>query len=341
MSYTLTIMPSKHSVSVMEGETLLDAALREGFLLPYGCRNGACGACKGKVLEGSIDFGDYQESALKEAEKLAGMALLCCATPQTDVVIEAREAGGAKDIPVKTMPCRVEKIETPAEDVAILYLKLPASERLQFLAGQYIDILLKDGARRAYSLANAPHDDGFLQLHIRRVPGGSFSDLVFTQMHEKAVLRFEGPLGSFFLREESEKPILLVASGTGFAPVKAILEHAFHHGIKRPITFYWGARNLAELYMLELPQKWAQEHANFKFVPVLSEPKPEDQWQGRTGFLHQAVMEDFADLGGYQVYACGAPAMVEAAHQAFTAERGLPNEEFYSDAFTFSSKPKA
>jgi CDP-4-dehydro-6-deoxyglucose reductase len=235
----------------------------------------------------------------------------------------------------------VAKIETPAEDVAVLYLKLPANERLQFLAGQYIDILLKDGARRAYSLANAPHDDSFLQLHIRRVPGGSFSDLVFTQMHEKALLRFEGPLGTFFLREDSDKPILLLASGTGFAPVKAMLEHAFHHGIKRPITLYWGAHNLAHLYMLDLPKKWEQEHANFKFVPVLSEPAPEDHWQGRTGFLHQTVMEDFADLRDYQVYACGSPVMVEAAHQAFTTERSLPNEEFYSDAFTFSSKPKA
>jgi len=261
--------------------------------------------------------------------------------PKTDVVIEVHEVADTQDIPVKIMPCKVAKIETPAEDVAVLYLKLPTNERLQFLAGQYIDILLKDGARRAYSLANAPHDDSFLQLHIRRVPGGSFSDLVFTQMHEKALLRFEGPLGTFFLREDSDKPILLLASGTGFAPVKAILEHAFHHGIKRPITLYWGAHNLAHLYMLDLPKKWEQEHANFKFVPVLSEPAPEDHWQGRTGFLHQTVMEDFADLSAYQVYACGSPVMVEAAHQALTTERGLPNEEFYSDAFTFSSKPKA
>jgi CDP-4-dehydro-6-deoxyglucose reductase len=236
------------------------------------------------------------------------------------------------------MPCKVAKIETPAEDVAVLYLKLPANERLQFLAGQYIDILLKDGARRAYSLANAPHDDSFLQLHIRRVPGGSFSDLVFTQMHEKALLRFEGPLGTFFLREDSDKPILLLASGTGFAPVKAMLEHAFHHGIKRPITLYWGAHNLTHLYMLDLPRKWEREHANFRFVPVLSEPAPEDHWQGRTGFLHEAVMEDFADLEGHQVYACGSPIMVEAAHQALTSQRKLPDEEFYSDAFTFSKK---
>jgi CDP-4-dehydro-6-deoxyglucose reductase len=308
--------------------------------LPYGCRNGACGVCKGRVLEGKVDYGDYQAHALSEKEKAAGLALFCCARPESDIVIEGHEVADTQDIQIKTMPCKVEKIEMVAEDVAVLSLKLPAGERLQFLAGQYIDILLKDGKRRAYSLANAPHDDGYLQLHIRRVPGGSFSDHVFTEMHEKAVLRFEGPHGGFFLHEDSDKPILLLASGTGFAPVKAILEHAFHHGISRSILFYWGANKLADLYMRELPEKWAQQHANFKFVPVLSNPAPEDHWSGRTGYLHQAVMADFADLSGYQVYACGSPLMVEAAHQAFTAERGLPSGEFYSDAFTFSSKPK-
>ncbi|MDD5330985.1 MAG: CDP-6-deoxy-delta-3,4-glucoseen reductase [Sulfuricella sp.] len=340
MSHKITIKPTNHVLSAEAGETILDAALREGHALPYGCRNGACGVCKGKILEGAVDYGNYQESALKDAEKKAGLALFCCAKPQTDVVVEVHEVAESKDVPVKIMPCRVEKITKAAEDVVVLYLKLPASERLQFLAGQYIDILLKDGKRRAYSLANAPHDDGYLQLHIRRVPGGSFSDHVFTQMHEKAILRFEGPLGSFFLREESDKPILLLASGTGFAPVKAMLEHAFHHGIQRPITFYWGARRLADLYMRELPEKWAREHAHFKFVPVLSEPLPEDHWQGETGYLHDVVLNDFADLSGYQVYACGSPVMVEAAYREFTTLRGLPPEEFFSDAFTFS-KPKA
>ena len=340
MSHKLTIMPSKHTAMVMEGESILDAALREGYTIAYGCRNGACGSCKGKILEGTVDYGDHQKYALTESEKRNGLALFCCAEPKTDIVIEAHEVSDTTDIPFKCMPCKVAKIEYPAEDVVVLYLKLPENERLQFLAGQYIDILLKDGERRAYSLANAPHDDKFLQLHIRRVAGGNFSDLVFTQMHEKALLRFEGPLGSFYLREDSDKPILLLASGTGFAPVKAMLEHAFHHGIKRPITLYWGAHNLSHLYMLDLPKKWEQEHANFKFIPVLSEPRPEDQWQGRVGYLHQIALEDYADLAAYQVYACGSPIMVEAAHEAFISQRKLPSEAFYSDAFTFS-KPKA
>jgi CDP-4-dehydro-6-deoxyglucose reductase len=332
MSHKVTIKPGNREFIVGEGETILDAALREGLALPYGCRNGACGACKGTVLAGMVDYGGYQENALPEVERKAGKALFCVARPKSDVVIEVKEVA-AGDVPVKTMPCRVEKRERVAPEVMVLYLKLPASERLQFLAGQYIDILLKDGKRRAYSLANAPHDDALLQLHVRHVPGGSFTEYVFNQMQDKAILRFEGPLGSFFLREDSDKPIIFVASGTGFAPVKAIVEHAFHKNIRRPMTLYWGARTLVDLYMAELPQKWAAEHPNFHFVPVLSEPQPEDHWQGRTGFVHHAVLEDFSDLSGYQVYACGSPLMVEAAHTAFTRERGLPEEEFFSDAF--------
>jgi len=224
----------------------------------------------------------------------------------------------------------------------VLYLKLPSNERLQFLAGQYVDILLQDGKRRAFSLANAPHDDEFLQLHVRHVPGGQFTHYVFHEMPEKAILRFEGPLGSFFLHEDNEKPIIFVAGGTGFAPVKGMVEHAFHHGVKRKMIFYWGARSLKDLYLLDMPRQWAREHSNFSFVPVLSDPLPEDGWQGRTGFVHQAVAEDFPDLSGYEVYASGAPQMVEAAHKAFRAQ-GLPEEEFYSDAFLFSKDagPKA
>lgn len=338
MTHAVTIKPSNHQFHVNQGETLLDAALREGYALPYGCRNGACGACKGKVLEGSLDYGDYQAHALSEEEKRQGMALFCCARPQSDLVIEVKEIGAAKDIQVRTMPCRVEKVEHPADDVAVLYLKLPANERLQFLAGQYIDILMKDGKRRSFSLANAPHDDAFLQLHVRYLAGGAFTEYVFKTMKEKDILRFEGPLGSFFLQEDSAKPIVFLASGTGFAPVKAIVEHAFHIGTQREMVFYWGARNRKDLYLAELAERWQQERPNFRFVPVLSEPAPEDNWSGRTGLVHQAVMEDFADLSAYEIYACGNPAMVETAHGAFTSERGLPEGQFFSDAFFIAAK---
>ena len=219
-----------------------------------------------------------------------------------------------------------------APDVMLLELKLPANERLQFLAGQYIDILMKDGRRRSFSMANAPHDDAFLQLHLRNY-GGPFSEYVFTRMKEKEILRFEGPLGTFFLREDSDKPIILLASGTGFAPIKAIVEHALHKGIRRPMSLYWGGRVRSDLYLNALAVSWASAQ-HLRYVPVLSEARPEDAWTGRTGFVHRAVMEDGPDLSGYQVYACGSPLMVEAAHRDFTTRCGLPEEEFYSDAFT-------
>ena len=318
---------------VRDDETILDAALRDGFVISYGCRNGACGTCKGKVLEGNVDYGKYQETALPVADKRLGMALFCQARPCGDIVIECREIGAVKDIPIKTLPCRVQKMQRAAADIMVLYLKLPASERLQFLAGQYIGVLLKDGTRRDLSMANAPHDDEFLQLHLRNY-GGPFSIHVFTRMKERDILRVEGPFGTFFLREDSDKPVILLASGTGFAPVKAIVEYAFHTGNPRPIVMYWGARVRADLYMNELPEHWAREHNNFKYVPVLSDPQPEDHWSGRTGLVHQEVMQDIADMSGCQVYACGAPAMVEAAHRGFTLQCGLPEEEFFSDAFT-------
>ena len=239
------------------------------------------------------------------------------------------------------MPCRVEKVDKPAEDVAILSLKLPAGERLQFLAGQYIDILLKEGKRRSFSLANPPHDDQFLQLHVRKSPNGAFSGYVFEQMKERAILRFEGPLGTFYLRnDDSGKPLIFVAGGTGFAPIKAIIEHAFHHGEDRPMVLYWGVRSKKDLYMPELPLRWQQEHPHFTYIPVLSDPLPGDQWQGRTGLVHQAVLDDFQDLSGYQVYACGAPAMTDVARQTFVDQRGLPEDEFDCDAFTPSVDPK-
>jgi CDP-4-dehydro-6-deoxyglucose reductase len=333
MTHQVTVQPSGHSFAVPEGETVLAAALSQGFHLPYGCRNGACGSCKGRLVAGAIDQGKYQPSALSEDERAAGYALFCVAQPLSDLTIEVRSIGAVKDIPVKKLPCRVQKVDRVADDVVIVHLKLPANERLQFLAGQYIEFILKDGARRSFSMANAPHDDEFLELHIRHVPGGQFTNHVFGTMKERDILRFEGPLGSFFLRE-SAKPVVFVASGTGFAPIKAILEDAFRKGIDRPMTLYWGARRPKDLYRDALAVRWAAEHAGFKYVPVISEALPEDAWTGRTGFVHRAVMEDFADLSGHQVYTCGVPVMVESARRDFTHERKLPIDEFYADSFT-------
>jgi CDP-4-dehydro-6-deoxyglucose reductase, E3 len=333
--------PSGRTFTVEAGETILEAALRQGVGLPYGCRNGACGACKSSLRSGEISYGQHQERAISPQEKAAGKALTCCTKPLSDLVLEVRELSSLKDLAIRTLPARVEKVEMPAEDVALLYLKLPASERLQFLAGQYVDILMKDGKRRSYSMANAPHDDQHLQLHVRRTPGGAFSKYVFEEMKERAIVRFEGPLGSFYLREDSDKPMILVAGGTGFAPVKAVIEHAFHQGIDRPMVLYWGVRSLRDLYMPDLPVQWEREHSNFSFIPVLSEPQPGDHWKGRTGLVHEAVLEDFPSLSGYQVYACGAPAMTDIAKKTFIEERGLAEDEFFCDAFTYSAPSPA
>lgn len=336
MPHRITIEPSGHLFEVEPGNTLLRAALEAGIHLPYGCRNGTCGACKGRVVSGQVDRGLYAEGALADDEVARGYALFCCARPLSDLVIESREVGAVRDIPVKTLPCRVQKMDRLAPDVMLLQLKLPANERLQFLAGQYIDILLKDGRRRSFSIANAPHADELLELHVRLVPGGHFTSRVFEAMKERDILRFEGPHGDFFLREESARPLILLAGGTGFAPIKAMVEHALHQKIARPMVLYWGARDRAGLYLHELAAGWAASHAGFRYVPVLSEPAQAEDWRGRTGLVHLAVMDDFPDLSGHQAYVCGAPAMIEAARRDFISLRGLKEEDFFADAFTFT-----
>jgi len=332
--HTVTLQPSGHQFQVEDGEAVLAAALRQGFVLPYGCKNGACGSCKGKILSGSVDYGVYQHKALTDDEKAQGKALFCQAKPLGDLVLEARAIGAVKDIQIKKLPCRVQKMERLADDVMVLHLKLPANEKLIFLAGQFIEFLLKDGGRRSFSMANPPHDAELIQLHVRHVAGGQFTDHVFNKMKERDILRCEGPMGTFFLREESDKPVVFVASGTGFAPIKAIIEHMFHKSITRPMTLYWGGRRPKDLYMNELVTAWAAEHAGFKYVPVISEALLEDNWSGRTGFVHHAAMQDFPDLSRHQVYACGVPVMVNSAKRDFIAQCGLPEEEFYADSFT-------
>ncbi len=340
MSYQVELKTSGKTFSVEADETVLEAALRQSINLPYGCKNGACGSCKGRLLTGKITHGDHSQSALSPADETAGATLLCCAHPQTDLLIEVREVQGGGDIPVRKVPCRINTIKFASDDVAILQLQLPASERFQFLAGQYLEFLLKDNKRRAYSIANAPHEEGLLELHIRHLPGGLFTDPLFgqtadgKQIKEKDILRFEGPLGSFFLREDSKKPIIFLASGTGFAPIKAMLTSIQNKKIDREIHFYWGGRRPKDLYMDSLCQEFTHTIPGFHYIPVISEALPEDGWQGRTGFVHRAVMHDFSDLSSYQVYACGAPIVIAAARTDFVKECRLPEEEFFADSFT-------
>ena len=331
MGFQVTVLPSQHGFQAEAGETLLDAALRQGVLLPYGCRDGGCGACRAKVLSGEVEQREARADVLSESERDDGVALLCCTRARSDVTIESRELSAAQLIPARTLPARVEKLTRAAPDVMLIELKLPASERLQFLAGQYIDILLKDGRRRAFSLANAPHDDARLQLHVRHMPGGVFTEQVFGTMKERDILRFNGPHGSFFVREDSDRPLLLVGGGTGFAPIKAIVEHLIAERCTRPMAVYWGGRTRADLYLLELAERWAQ--AGVRFVPVLSDAPASDAWTGRSGLVHQAAMQDYPDLSGFQAYVCGSPAMVAAARRDFVAQCGLPEDEFFADSF--------
>ena len=337
MPRQITIKPSGHSFDCADDDSVLTAAMNADLMLPYGCRNGACGSCKGRILAGTVDYGEHQATTLTDAEKAQGLALFCCAKPLSDLVIEVKELRRVGDLQVKRLPCRVESIARPAPDVAIVKLKLPANDRLQFLAGQYVEFLLKDGRRRSFSLANPPHDDALLELHIRNVPGGFFSNQLFNEFKGREILRLEGPFGSFHLRETSDKPISFVAGGTGFAPIKAMVEHSLHHAHGRPMVLYWGARAKRDLYLPDLPGQWQQASRDFTFIPVLSMPEPGDDWPGRTGLVHEAVLEDFDDLSGYQVYACGGPAMIDAARAAFVSTRGLPPDEFFADSFTYAA----
>jgi len=338
MGFKIVISPAGKTFEAEEGESILDAALRHGVSLSYGCRNAVCGACKGKLLSGEISYEDLEPVALSEAEKAAGMVLFCGAEPRSDVTIAVDEVGSSQEIKVEQYPVRVVKLDKLAPDVMRVYLKLPDASRMQFLAGQYIDIILQDGRRRSFSLANAPHDDALIELHIRYIDGGEFTDHVFRDMQEKEMLRIEGPLGGFFLREESPRPIIFVAGGTGFAPIKGIIEHALAENIQRPMYLYWGARAEVDLYQNELPKEWADKGL-INYVPVLSDVNEADQWQGRDGYVHQAVLGDFPDLSGHDVYAGGPPVMVSAARDAFTAQ-GLAEENFFYDAFEFT-KPSA
>jgi CDP-4-dehydro-6-deoxyglucose reductase len=337
MSLTVTLKPAERSFTVDRDERILAAAIRQGIGLPYGCRDGACGSCKSRLLEGRVIHGAHQSKALSADEEAAGFILTCCATPQTDCVVEARSVPGAGEFPILKLPSRVMAIDKPSPDVAVLKLQLPANQNLQYRAGQYVEFILRDGARRSYSMANAPHLLGTppaIELHIRHMPGGKFTDHVFGAMKEKDILRVEGPFGSFFLRETSDKPMVLLASGTGFAPIKALLEHMEFKGVTRPTVLYWGCRSKADLYLHEWAEAAAARLPHLRYVPVLSEPKAEDGWTGRTGLVHQAVMADLPDLSGHQVYACGAPIMVESAERDFTARCGLPADEFFADSFT-------
>ncbi len=334
MSYSVSIESSEHVFQVNEGEAILDAALRQSIALPYGCRGGGCGACKAQLVKGSISYPDGLPNGLSEEDHNKGFALLCQATANSDLVIKSKELSAADEIEVKILPCRVKEKTQLNHDVILIKLQLPKTERLQFFAGQYINFLLKNGSHRSFSLANAPHDDEFIELHIRHIPDGKFTSEVFEEMKEKDMMRIEGPLGSFYLREDSQRPIILMAGGTGFAPIKGMIEHALKVGCTQPIHLYWGVRAKEDLYMHDLAESWTKQNPLIRYTPVLSDAKEEDHWSGRTGLVHAAIMEDYPDLSQYEIYGSGAPAMVYAGRDEFV-KNGLDLDHYYSDAFEY------
>jgi len=335
MSFQVKIESSGHRFRVSNGQSILDAALQHGIGLPYGCRNGACGSCIATLVSGRIHYPEGEPVAL-EGYSGSNPVVICKARADSDLVIAVREIQTNPDISIKILPCRAEHLQRLSHDVMQVMLKLPETERLQFLAGQYIEFILKDGRRRAFSIANAPHLDEYLELHIRHIPGGSFTGHVFDEMKDKALLRVEGPLGSFYLREDSTRPVIMIAGGTGFAPLKGMLEHAFYTGFDRPVHLFWGVRAERDLYMDELPAAWSQQYPQFRYTPVLSHPEEgSSPWQGATGLVTDAVVQAYPDLEAFDIYLSGPPAMIEAATPQFVAH-GAHLEHMYSDAFEFA-----
>ena len=332
--FSVLVQPSGRTFDVAAGEAVLAAGIRQGIGLPYGCKDGACGSCKCKLVSGTVVHGTHQLKALSVEEEAAGFVLTCCAQAQSDLVLESRQVTELGALAIKKMPTRVISLTKMSDDVMVLQLQLPANDSFAYRAGQYVEFILRDGARRSYSMASAPNFGTSMELHIRHMPGGKFTDHVFGAMKEKEILRVEGPFGSFFLREDSDKPVVLLASGTGFAPIKALIEHMQHLESQRSVTLYWGGRRPADLYMQDWVAAQLKTMPNLKYVPVVSDAAPNDDWQGRTGFVHRAVLQDFPDLSNYQVYACGAPIVIESARRDFSALAQLPADEFFADSFT-------
>lgn len=334
MAFQVTVKDGGRQFSTAPRQPVLDAAIAAGLGIAYGCKSGHCGACRAKIISGRVHYLAKPE-ALSELELRQGYSLLCQAHAQSDLVIQVEELPQHHAIRVRNLPARVARRERLSHDVMALFLQLPGGQPFEFLAGQYVDILLQDGRRRSFSIASAPAGAGQpLELHLRHVPHGEFTDYVFNRMPDRAMLRIEGPLGSFYLRE-SGRPALLIGGGTGFAPLKGMLEQAFASRLSRPLHLYCGVRARRDLYMDMLARGWKRSHPQFSYTPVLSEPQAEDGWPGRSGLVHAAAASDYPDLRGYEVYMSGPPAMIQAGKALFL-QQGLPLEQLHYDSFDYA-----
>jgi len=339
MNHTIRNITNNTSFNTEKDETILQAALRNGHLYPYGCQSGACGACKTKIVSGKVEHLMRDPGVLSDDELEQGMCLTCQAVPQENIEIEAKEIARSKEIEIKTLPTRVREKTLLCDDVVRLYLSLPSTQTFEFLPGQYINILLKDGKERSFSIANTPAQakEQGLELHIRIVPGGHYSPRVKESLQVKDILRIQGPFGTYFLRKDEKQPIIMIAGGTGYAPIKGLIEDALESKLETPIRLYWGARTEADLYLNEQAEHWADTIKDFKYIPVLSDATEGNDWTGRTGFVHDAIAEDFADASGHSVYASGPPVMIDALRDVFN-KNGLNPDFFYSDAFDYAAE---
>lgn len=338
MSYSrVTLLPFGQVLSVEQGETILDAALRAGLNLPHSCKGGHCSACRARILEGSVHYPLGRPLGLLEEEERAAQILLCQAhAASAEIVIEAREIKPPlPEIQVKSVPARIERLQRLAPDVMAVFLRLPAREQFNYVAGQYLDVMLPQNRRRSFSIANPPHDSDLIELHVRRVASGEFTQQLFSGMAEKTLLRIEGPLGQFWFREESPRPALLIGGGTGYAPLRAILRHLLERGDRRPLQFYWGAQSSVDLYEDAQCRAWSAQYPNLQYTPVLSNPAADQPWHGRQGWVHEAALQDHPNIHGFDVYTAGPPVMVEAIRHEFIA-RGLPADQLFFDSFDFA-----
>lgn len=321
--------------TVNEGETVLTAALRQGVMLPYSCKNGTCGSCKGLLQTGEVHYPFHPPMALSREQLGDGEALFCQAEPTEDLVICVREIEAVRDVQVRKIPVRVAEKTLLAPDVMRLRIRLPAAQRLQFLAGQYLEILLPDGKRRAFSIASPPQSEDEIELHIRHVEGGGFTGWVFDELNERDILRIEAPLGTFFIRNDQvDRPMIMMGGGTGFAPLKAMIEDLLAQQDQRPLHLFWGVRCASELYLHEQVLQWAVQYDHIRFTSAFTEPGNGESEDSFTGFVHEAVLDEYADLSGFDIYMSGPPVMIDAGRKAFI-ENGAQKRRIFFDSFEF------
>jgi len=340
MRARITLLPAQQVIVTEDDETILDAALRAGINLPHSCRGGHCASCRARIVGGSIQYRNGRPLGLMEQEERDGYALLCQALPAVaDVSVQVRVIKPVAEVHVQHLPCRIERLQPLAPDVMAVFLRLPAVEQFAFAAGQYVDVMLDGNRRRSFSIANPPHDAKFLELHVRRVAHGEFTSQIFGEASLKTLLRLEGPLGQLWFREDSERPAILVGGGTGYAPLRSMLRHLLERGDQRPLHLYWGAQTREGLYEDSVLREWCVRYPNLTYTPVLTVAPENEDWIGRRGWVHTAVIEDHPSLRNFDVYAAGPPAMIETLRTDFSAH-GLPPAQLFFDSFDFSPQGK-